>query len=724
MSIFIIKKSLLFFSFTMLFSCCLGETPFQSMVNPIGVTSEKFGTLQYLEPCDILLDKNGEYLFVLNAESRDLRKYSLVENTSVENTSVENTSVKNTPTPILKFDYRPNRMTFASNQNQSHIAVVAGESQGVMFWVNTKTMTLEKTIAVGHTPSDVAVFENTAYIANRFSGDVSVVDIAAGKETARWNAGREPIALDVTPDGKLLAVANMLPEDAMLPHNSNTRNRMRIFDTSNGSATVVPLFIGSMNARDLTITNDGRYAFITCIIGHFDQIPMSIAGGWICENLIAAVDLETKTFADTIYLDEATHGAANPWGIAISPNSRYLAVAHAGTDEISLLNLPRMIRQLDNRQSRTQRGLGQYVALMPLDAESTMPARVRIPLGVKGMRQIVIDDHCRVFCTAAYEDLIGRIDFKITEPVKHFSGFDTNFDRAQKPKHCSPLQKIVDVSPQQKQTYRIEPMNELPYQSEKQANNQTAKLTFERLETFRPYLGFDVERSIARLGAPPIWNLARRGDVLFHDAVYCEQQWISCTSCHPDGRSDAINWDLLNDGMNNPKNTKSLLLSHETPPCMASGVRENAEIAVRAGVHSILFSRFQIEEDYNAIDEYLKLMKPVLSPRLKDGQFSDSARRGKLLFNDARTGCSNCHPEPYYTDLEKHNVGTRDYDTWDEYDTPTLIEVWRTAPYLHDGRYATLKELLTEGNHYAPDNRLKQLSEQEIDDLVEFVLSL
>ena len=39
------------------------------------------------------------------------------------------------------------------------------------------------------------------------------------------------------------------------------------------------------------------------------------------------------------------------------------------------------------------------------------------------------------------------------------------------------------------------------------------------------------------------------------------------------------------------------------------------------------------------------------------------------------------------------------YDRNDRFDTPTLIEVWRTAPYLHDGRYATIKELFSKGRH-------------------------
>ena len=60
-------------------------------------------------------------------------------------------------------------------------------------------------------------------------------------------------------------------------------------------------------------------------------------------------------------------------------------------------------------------------------------------------------------------------------------------------------------------------------------------------------------------------SLARRGEQYFNDATLCYQQWQSCATCHPDGRADALYWDLLNDGVGNTKNTKSLLMAALTP---------------------------------------------------------------------------------------------------------------------------------------------------------------
>jgi cytochrome c peroxidase len=104
---------------------------------------------------------------------------------------------------------------------------------------------------------------------------------------------------------------------------------------------------------------------------------------------------------------------------------------------------------------------------------------------------------------------------------------------------------------------------------------------------------------------------------------------------------------------------------------------------------------------------------------------SAAAARGKAIFFNEEVGCATCHPEPLYTDLKMHNVGSKGkYDRQNDFDTPTLIEVWRTAPYMHDGHFTTIKQLIVEGEHGKYGGDLEGLSEQDINDLVEFVLSL
>jgi YVTN family beta-propeller protein len=228
---------------------------------------------------------------------------------------------------------------------------------------------------------------------------------------------------------------------------------------------------------------------------------------------------------------------------------------------------------------------------------------------------------------------------------------------------------------------------------------------------------------------------ARKGEMLFNDGQLCFEGWQSCASCHDaDGRTDALNWDLLNDGLANPKNTRSLVWAHRTGPAMALGVRTNAATAVRAGLHHILFAE-TLENVPVALDDFLQSLRPVPSPHLVKGRLSPAARRGERLFRSDRTGCVNCHPPPFFTDMAAHDVGTTAaYHSMyglqgadkasDRFYSPALVELWRTAPYLHDGSAVSLRDVLTTCNRDDRHGHTVGLAPQEIDDLVEYLLSL
>ena len=67
------------------------------------------------------------------------------------------------------------------------------------------------------------------------------------------------------------------------------------------------------------------------------------------------------------------------------------------------------------------------------------------------------------------------------------------------------------------------------------------------------------------------------------------------------------------------------------------------------------------------------------------------AQRGKELFEADTVGCAVCHTQGDGSDGARHKVGSGR-----ELDTPSLRFISGSAPYFHDGRYATLAELLRE----------------------------
>ncbi len=228
------------------------------------------------------------------------------------------------------------------------------------------------------------------------------------------------------------------------------------------------------------------------------------------------------------------------------------------------------------------------------------------------------------------------------------------------------------------------------------------------------------------LAATPQMTTARLGELYFNDATICFQGWQACSSCHShDARVDGLNWDNLNDGIGNPKNGKSLLQAFETPPMMWLAVREDAHVAVRAGIRNSLFT-VQPPEVAEAMDAYLKSLKPMPSPLLVKGKLSSAAQRGKRVFNTRMVGCAECHNGSYFTDQKSHDVGSvgKFDQPKDQFDTPALVEVWRTAPYLHDGRAATMREVFTMLQRDGKHGNTSQLTPRQLDDLIEYVLSL
>ena len=91
-----------------------------------------------------------------------------------------------------------------------------------------------------------------------------------------------------------------------------------------------------------------------------------------------------------------------------------------------------------------------------------------------------------------------------------------------------------------------------------------------------------------------------------------------------------------------------------------------------------------------------------------------------------QAGCAQCHVPGIYSDRGSHDVGTyTPFDLSPLMRTPSLIEVWRTAPYLHDGSAETVRDVLTDRN--PKDGRhgdVAKLTDRQIDDLCAYVLSL
>lgn len=467
------------------------------------------------------------------------------------------------------------------------------------------------------------------YVLEQFNHTVAKFNPTTLEFISRAAVKREPKEAALSKDGKYLFVANFLPaQRADLDYvaadvtiiNTQTMEPVKDIKLSNGSNAL----------RGMTLSEDGKYVFVSHNLGRFTVPTSQLQQGWMNTSAMSVIDAENQQYIGAVILDEPDRGAAGIWDIKCADGK--IIVSHSGTHDISVIDYQKFTDKLKNYSGD--------VETLAYDLQFMYGMRQRIPLVGNGPREMAVVEN-QVFIPTYFSDTVNVVDLK-----------------------------------------------EIP------ALTAIIPLVKDREET-----------------------LAQKGEKIFNDAQYCFQQWQSCNGCHPgDGRTDGMNWDLMNDGIGNSKNCKSLLYSIQTPPSMISGIRTSAELANRKGFTHIQF--YEIPEELaKAIDAYTYSLEALPSPYLVDGKLSQKAQAGKKVYE--KLGCAECHSGPYYTDLKMHRIG-EDIEFEAGWDTPTLREVWRTAPYLFDGRAETMLEVFEKYKHGID----KKVSKKELEELTEYVLSL
>jgi YVTN family beta-propeller protein len=236
--------------------------------------------------------------------------------------------------------------------------------------------------------------------------------------------------------------------------------------------------------------------------------------------------------------------------------------------------------------------------------------------------------------------------------------------------------------------------------------------------------------------------------------------YIACASCHADGSGhDGRSWDFTNRG-EGVRNTTDLRgrggMAHG--PVHWSGnfdeIQDFENDIVRFFGGTGLAQDGQPphpplgvpnagrSNDLDDLAAYVaSLNEPARSPfRQTDGTLSTSASRGKALFLNPAMQCASCHVPPRFTDsvvttnpasFVRHDVGTltpasgqRLGGPLDGLDTPSLLGLWDSAPYLHDGSAATLLDVLTTKNVADQHGVTSMLTTNQLADLIAYLLSL
>ncbi|MDR3197800.1 MAG: beta-propeller fold lactonase family protein [Planctomycetaceae bacterium] len=547
--------------------------------------------------------------------------------------------------------------------------VTSGGSRGLVQAVDPASGKVVREVAAGHTPMGPAITPDgkKLFVCNRFNNDVSEYDLPELKLVRRINVIREPRGAVVTKDGKTVYVSNAVPNNvANIPENPDAlidvAAEVSAIDIAAGTVKNIRLPNGSGSIHGICISPDGRYVYLTEILARFQMPTTQLERGWTNTNGISIIDTA----------------------------------------------------QLGNKRS----GFVNTVLLDDVDLGAANPWGIttsadgkQIYIAVAGTSELIIVD-----AEAMHKKLASLPQDDSETPTGYSGGSSASAKAGDVP---NDLAFLVGM----KKRVRLDGKGARPVVAVG-SNIYIGMYYSDTLQKVDLTASGTLKGTEIAVGVKPNPSRERLGEIHWNDATLCFQYWQSCASCHPDGRMDAYNWDLLNDGLGNPKNAKSLLWCDKCPPAMWEGVRKTSAHCTRTGFQFILFS-MPDETKCQDIDAYVHAMQPVPSPYLADGKLSERAERGKKIFEDSKVGCVKCHPAPLFTDQKLHDVNTKCYyDRKGSFDTPTLVETWRTAPYLHDGRYTNMQDLFKKGKHGDVEGDIDSLTDEQLDDLIEYVLSL
>ena len=228
--------------------------------------------------------------------------------------------------------------------------------------------------------------------------------------------------------------------------------------------------------------------------------------------------------------------------------------------------------------------------------------------------------------------------------------------------------------------------------------------------------------SVERLGSEQSFLVAL-GNMAFSSPEImgglAKRAGISCATCHvsgannPDfvlpghssrpGSVDVTGPDFnprADDGLFNPLDIPSLFGIKHTAPYG----RDGRLASLREFTRNVILHEFAGPEPdplvLDALVIYMQQFEFLPNPKLDSlgrltAAASAAARRGEALFRRSFAGldgmsCASCHvPSAAFIDGRAHGVGTGA-----PYDTPTLLGIGFTAPYFHDGRAATLTDVV------------------------------
>lgn len=554
----------------------------------------------------------------------------------------------------------------------------------------------------------------TLYVAEQDSGDVAVVNPDTGKVDARiGSGGKEPTGLALSPDGRTLAVANSFS------------GSIGIIDTESRKLRATVPLLGM--PWEVVIAKDG-IAFAS--VSQLDEVAViDLAAGKVLQRI--PTGLNPIRSSNLHWQPVSVNLGHRPRALALTPDGTTLLCANFGGATLSLIDTA----------SRQEIGCVRMPAINMRGLAISPDGKRAFATGQTPETNFSTEKPEEMWSNAVHVvRLEGKTSWveatlKLDQPGNGAADpygitLDSQGDVLVTLGGAHELTVIPNPMEQAVKTYRPQ-HRRIPVGANPRAvairPGSGEVWVADHLSSTLVVLDSKVE-SVSRvvdLGSPDLPDIRLRGRFLFSSAHLSPTGSFTCNTCHPDGNTEGLSWrfHFLPKGIErrNSRNLRGGLLL--TGPFGWEQREEDYEAFVNDEIEQLFRSRKLPHTTLHAFWDLVNAFDMPPNPyRAPDGSFTESALHGKALF-EGMADCSRCHSGPRFGgNGKKEWVGTT--EAGQKLDVPHLYGAYDSAPWLHDGRAATLNEIFDKYNPAGAHGHADKLTAPQLRDVIEYVREL
>jgi YVTN family beta-propeller protein len=355
-------------------------------VNPAGVNPANQES-RYLSPGEMAISPDGRRLYVVCENRDELRVVDTQSGKLIKRVAV---------------GHVPRGLSLSTDGKQVYVANSWTDTISV---IDAEKFDTARTLATGFEPISVVADRRgeTLYVANRLSDAISVIDLRSGKETKRLAGGRGASYLALSSDGTRLYCTHIYPNIGA--HRTPPESEITVIDTATRRVIDRKPLHNVAGVFHLALSSDGKLG-VAAHLRPKNLVPMAhVEHGWVFTNSLAFFGEDVGGVVQ-VPLDELDRYFALPFGVAIAPDKSKVFVSASGSDNISVINVPALLK---------------FVRANPSSANdlsaSANYVTARIPVGRNPRGIVLSPDGKRLYVATRMDDNITVIDTKAAKVV-------------------------------------------------------------------------------------------------------------------------------------------------------------------------------------------------------------------------------------------------------------------------------------------------------------------